>query len=243
MNSRLFWGVTMIISALAGIGVSRVSFTESMRLGSSISVIIFALPSLIALTKWLRLPLSIVTISILSLCAYTFEIGSIKLGFPYGFFTYSSSMAYKLFNTVPWNVPFAWIPVVVGAVSIAKNRSSPFWVQLLISTSILLFFDLLLDPVAVLLHFWTWQVPGQYYTIPLSNFLGWILSGAIGSALLLLFGKKLGIVPAIANRGFGCIVLFWTASAVSLKLVLPVMFGVLLLIIIFWHSRKDCFQK
>jgi uncharacterized membrane protein len=44
--------------------------------------------------------------------------------------------------------------------------------------------DATLDPGAVSQKFWTYRYPGAYYGVPWSNFVGWILSGIVGAAIL-----------------------------------------------------------
>jgi lycopene beta-cyclase len=39
--------------------------------------------------------------------------------------------------------------------------------------------DLFLDPQMVNWSFWVWEQPGQYFGIPLSNYLGWIIVSAL----------------------------------------------------------------
>ena len=221
----------LLLCTAAGFGVSRISFSGSMKIGSSFSIIIFALPAIVALYKWLGLTRALILFIVLSLLAYLFESVSIITGYPYGLFTYNNSMAYKLLDIVPWNVPFAWIPSLIGCVALAKRYSSSFVKQLIIASLLLVLFDLLLDPAAVKLGFWTWQNPGWYYQIPVTNYFGWVFSGAIGSAAVLSFGKKLDEVPVSAVLGFLSILFFWTAAAISLSLVIPVLVGINLIIV------------
>jgi putative membrane protein len=39
--------------------------------------------------------------------------------------------------------------------------------------------DLFLDPQMVSFGFWVWEIPGQYFGIPLSNYVGWIVVSAV----------------------------------------------------------------
>jgi hypothetical protein len=39
--------------------------------------------------------------------------------------------------------------------------------------------DLFLDPQMVAWNFWHWEIPGQYFGIPWSNYLGWVLVSAL----------------------------------------------------------------
>jgi len=234
MPSVIFW----LFCVVAGFGVSKVSFNEVMSLGSSISILFFSLPALYAMKMWLGLSRAFLLFIILSILAYSFEASSILTGFPYGLFSYGNGLAYKFFEIVPWNVPFAWIPAVVGSVAVVRSRFSLVWQQVLVTSGMLLLYDLLLDPAAVALHFWTWHSPGAYYQVPYTNFLGWIFTGAIGSAVVLWFGKKLGALPRVSQVGFMGITLFWVAAAASLSLIVPTVFGLVLVVLLFRSGIK-----
>ena len=56
-------------------------------------------------------------------------------------------------------------------------------VQFVVGAGLLVFADLILDPGAVLMTFWTWNDPGVYYTIPFTNYLGWGFSSIIGGLM------------------------------------------------------------
>ncbi len=45
--------------------------------------------------------------------------------------------------------------------------------------AILVGLDLLLDPAAVALGFWSYAAGGAYYGVPLTNVLGWVLSASV----------------------------------------------------------------
>jgi lycopene beta-cyclase len=51
--------------------------------------------------------------------------------------------------------------------------------KILLSALAFTAWDLFLDPQMVGWDFWRWEVPGQYFGIPLSNYLGWIIVSAL----------------------------------------------------------------
>jgi len=110
------------------------------------------------------------------------EYLAIKTCFPYGCFVYSDLLGYKVLDTVPWTVVFAWSPLVVWIwTAFARFRSQLHpWQFFLLVTVFLVLCDVVLDPGAV--HAWFWLFEGTYwwYNIPWTNFVWWVLSWWLG---------------------------------------------------------------
>ncbi|MBA3770869.1 MAG: isopentenyl-diphosphate Delta-isomerase, partial [Blastocatellia bacterium] len=89
-------------------------------------------------------------------------------------------------------------------------------------------FDLILDPGAVGLGFWKYEGGGEFYGVPISNFLGWLVSGSIGALLLEMFiAWRKPLLPRpiqLASSSF-FIVFFWTALAAFSMMVVPAVIG------------------
>ncbi len=89
--------------------------------------------------------------------------------------------------------------------------------------------DLVLDPGAALLGYWTWAEPGLYDGIPASNYAGWLLTDTLYSALAHLVAQR-GMPVAIATS-FVLIVAFWTGVCLGAGMLIPgaIGFGLLAL--------------
>lgn len=146
---------------------------------SIIPMILLALPAYIDVLR-VSLKKGLILIGILSVYATCIEALSIVTSFPYGSFNYNAQLGYKLFDLVPWAVSFGWVPLVVGAFALSTWIVKGRVLRFVAGASILVFADLILDPGAVLMTFWTWNDPGYYYTIPMTNYLGWAFSSLIG---------------------------------------------------------------
>jgi putative membrane protein len=115
-----------------------------------------------------------------ALFGYFIELIGVHTGWPFGVYTYDSSLGVSLFS-VPLVVPFAWVMMIHPAL-VAARKVAPRWV-FLYGGALLAGWDLFLDPLMVSAGRWTWEVPGAHIPfvpeIPLSNFFGWLLSGCI----------------------------------------------------------------
>jgi putative membrane protein len=141
-----------------------------------------------------------VGIGLLTLYAYVIEYIGTTSGVPYGAFSYGVDLGPMLFGKVPLGLPVFFLPLVVNAYLLCllllgpRARSALIRVPVVVATVLLM--DLVLDPGAVALGFWTYDLaavpldawpydaPGDFYGVPLSNFAGWVLSATVAVATL-----------------------------------------------------------
>ena len=101
------------------------------------------------------------------------EIIGVKTGFPFGDYFYTKRLGIQLAE-VPVCIGFNWILVCLGSMAWGKFISPKFsWA---IALSVLLVFDLLLEPVAIKLGYWVWN----NHNPPIKNYLSWLIIGAVG---------------------------------------------------------------
>jgi putative membrane protein len=203
---------------------------QAMQIGSIVSLVILALLTYRGLRASVRTPRAIGAMLVLGALAIGFEYVSIRYGIPYGFFTYSDALGQKVLGTVPWTVFFGWTPLVIGAVAIADRAVRGRQRQLLFAALLLVVFDLVFDPVAVALGFWAWNTPGPYYGVPFINFVGWFVTGYIGSFVLTR------IVPGMFSKQAMIPFILLLISSIIMTLLLgfttPLYIGIGLLVVL-----------
>lgn len=122
---------------------------------------------------------------IVALFGYFIELLGVHTGWPFGVYSYSSTLGTALFE-VPLVVPFAWVMMVHPAL-VAARRVTTKW-TFIYGGALLAGWDLFLDPLMVSAGRWTWEVTGAHIPfvpdVPLSNFFGWLLAGCAIVALL-----------------------------------------------------------
>lgn len=135
--------------------------------------------------------------------AYTYavEVVGVLTGAPYGEFSYGVELGPMLFGLVPAALPLFFLPLVVNAyllVLLLGARSR--WTRVAGAVGVVVLVDLVLDPGAVALGFWSYAAGGAYYGVPASNFAGWVLSGAVAVTLV-----EASLSPAAVRRRLrGC---------------------------------------
>ena len=130
------------------------------------------------------------TLGLVALVAYAFgiELLGVLTGWPYGAFEYTIELGPMLLGTVPLGLPIFFLPLVLNSyllcLLLLGERADRRAVRLVSVIATVLLVDLVLDPGAVAVGFWTYLDGGFYYGVPLSNYLGWVLSATVSVGLL-----------------------------------------------------------
>lgn len=204
---------------------------------SGLNIVLFAAPAMWATIKWLGWKNGLILLFLLGIYATLIETFAITTGFPYGNFIYSDLLGFRLFNLVPWTVAFAWTPLMLAAYTITARFDFKLWLRIVMIAVFLLMFDMVLDPGAVYMKFWTYSGGGFFYGVPLSNFAGWILSGLIGAGIIeFLIGKFNPILPPPAQMVLSTlfILIFWTMIALWAGLLIAFFIGTGIIIFLSW---------
>ena len=144
-------------------------------------------------TAVMRLPLIVgvlplldrrASIAVLGLAGYTWgiEIIGVATGYPYGGFEYGVQLGPMIFG-VPLALPLFFIPLVLNAYLLAllvfPDLMRRAITRIPLAVAFVIAVDVVLDPAAVALGFWSFEDGGMFYGVPLSNYAGWILSGTV----------------------------------------------------------------
>jgi putative membrane protein len=215
--------------------------------GSYVSTFLIALPSFFALFKYLGARRATLSLLALSAFGYAIETVGVVTGLPYGSFYYGDALGQKLLGLVPYLLPLSYAPLVIGAVAASwSNSSGPdYRFPLIFRSAVLLaLMDGVLDPGAALMGFWVWPEGGAYYGVPLSNYAGWLLSGALAAILLLATGGWATAPPPGLLDGAVLALAFWTGVASFSGLIVPALLGVALLAyLLHRRSRLRSYSK
>ncbi|UCH05292.1 MAG: carotenoid biosynthesis protein, partial [Candidatus Thorarchaeota archaeon] len=193
-----------------------------------------ALPSYYFLVKWLPASRAIIVLLVFSVFPIVIEAIGISTGLPYGGFHYSDEMGFKILGLVPWSVSFAFAPLIIGSAAITNRQIEDARLALPASALLLVMFDLILDPAAVVLNIWVWDVPGPYYGIPISNYTGWFLTGLVAAVLLHLMLMETPMrtvrLPTETAASLLLIISFWTGFSFWTSLIVPAAIGLVMMV-------------
>lgn len=221
---------------------ARFTAVPGAWVGSYLSTVLISLPALFALWRYMGPRRASLSLGTLAGFGLAIETTGTATGLPYGAFFYGDSLGPKLAGHVPYILPVSYVPLVIGAVAACapvRALSCPLdrldrtraavWTGL--AALVLTLLDGVLDPGAAALGFWVWPEGGPYYGVPLSNYAGWLLSGAAACGLLVWLGRWTG-PPRTPPGGLLDSALlalaFWCGVAVFEALWLPAGLGVIL---------------
>ena len=183
----IFWVLTMISLPILGWILGEGYLLRGMSFGvlmQSVAVLLI-LYSAWGFSRTLR------TFAVIAAFSYFAELLGSTTGFPFGKYHYTDLLQPQIAG-VPLLIPLAWLMMLPPSWAIAhiilgktlnheENKGIRRKTFLFLSLSALAFtaWDLFLDPQMVGWGFWVWEIPGQYFGIPLSNYLGWIVVSAL----------------------------------------------------------------
>jgi putative membrane protein len=125
-------------------------------------------------------------IGVLIAYTYAIELVGVATGWPYGGFEYTVDLG-PMLGGVPVALPVFFIPLVMNAyllcLLLLGPRASNGWLRLTTVIAAVVAMDVVLDPGAVALGFWRFDA-GTFYGVPLSNYLGWVLSATVAVVTL-----------------------------------------------------------
>ena len=230
MKIKISLILSLVVAAWFTVNKSSVGYYAII---SSLAIIGFAAPSYVAIYKSKRAQQSIAILIGLYFFAILFETFAIKTGWPYGSFYYGDSIGYRFFNTTPWTVGFAFPPILLLAYYVGQKLHQKKLYLYLVAGITAMLVDMVLDPAATTLKLWTWEKGGQFYGVPLQNFVGWVIAGFIGAIIIHQILKNGRFTNAVGYSGL-LILWFWTWVNIFLGQIIPFLIGIVLSVIFYY---------
>jgi putative membrane protein len=123
---------------------------------------------------------------LISICAELIGTGT---GWPFGNYSYTDFLGYKVLGRVPFTIPMSWFYMgfasyLLGTVLAARRgvKRQTLW-SLALGVWLLTAWDLVLDPAmahpSLRVQFWIWHESGPYFGMPIRNLVGWSLTGLL----------------------------------------------------------------
>ncbi|ELY40241.1 bisanhydrobacterioruberin hydratase [Natronorubrum tibetense] len=145
-------------------------------------------------------------LGLLTAYTYAIEIVGVRTDWPYGAFEYTIQLGPMLLGEVPLALPLFFIPLVLNAylltLLVLEDWSANPFVRVPAAIAAVVAIDLVLDPAAVAIGFWAFVPPGVYYGVPVSNYVGWLLSGTVAVLLVDLAFDRASLLERVRNCEF-----------------------------------------
>ncbi len=125
---------------------------------------------------------------------YGIEVIGVKSGKIFGVYSYGEILGPKIWNT-PLMMGVNWLLLVIGAGNLVDQYLSKLStiIKIGIAASLMLFIDLLIEPIAIQWGMWTWK----NVNVPLQNYIAWWLIAILMFGIYYQFlGKKVNKVAS-----------------------------------------------
>ena len=182
----------------------------------------------------------------LVLFTYTIEFVGLTTGWPYGEFAYLVDLG-PMMAGVPLGLPVFYLPLVfdaylLGLLLLGDRLRRIVLLPVTIATVLLI--DLVLDPGAVAIGFWAYAVEGAYYGIPVSNYVGWLLTGTVTVLLVDLTIDRFRLQHRVRSCPFALddlvsFVLLWGVINLLYLNAVPVLIAIGILVAVLRAGRFD----
>jgi uncharacterized membrane protein len=133
------------------------------------------------------------------------ELTGTTTGYPFGSYSYTTQLGYLIGGRVPFNIPASWFFMLYASLAIcgrllaARDDSASRWRWAVLAAFVLTAWDVSMDPAMVATTHWLWHLPSPdeaslghrvfsapfFYGMPLTNWLGWLLTGTIVARVML----------------------------------------------------------
>ena len=160
-----YWGWKLSGPTYVVLGALAALVHASGRLGRRKAFALFAVGTLISLAA---------------------ELIGTSTGLPFGSYSYTTMLGYRIAGLVPFPIPLSWFYMIYCSLAICGRilpaRDSE-WSKLIWAATgglVLAAWDVSMDPaMSFATAHWIWHVSGSFYGMPWSNWFGWWLTGTI----------------------------------------------------------------
>lgn len=150
------------------------------NVGFTLVFVMFALTHCIAIEGLWR---TAVFFAISAVVSYGMEEIGVRTGVIYGAYHYSNLLGAKL-GDVPVIIPLAWFMMIYPSWMVARallhgvdtHSISGLTAQAVVAAWVMTAWDLAMDPRMAAGGTWVWENGGDYFGVPLRNYVGWLLT-------------------------------------------------------------------
>ncbi len=180
-------------------------YSIGIHYGGQVTVVLGALAGLLFLASCIGTTRAATVFAVSFCLSLTSELLGTGTGLPFGVYGYSELLGYKIGGLVPFNIPTSWFYMLVASLAIcgrllpAKDDSTSRWWWSLVAGIVLTAWDVSMDPAMVKTSHWMWSVPDLsnesafvrfigtpfFFGMPLTNWLGWLLTGILVARAML----------------------------------------------------------
>ncbi len=123
--------------------------------------------------------------ALIAVLGYLVEVAGVLTGDVFGAYTYGKTLGFKILDT-PLMIGINWLMLIYCVHTILENTVWPWWLKVVAGASMMVIYDVIMEPVAISLDMWSWGGGA----IPLQNYVAWFGVSVVFLGILLLTGVK-----------------------------------------------------
>lgn len=133
------------------------------------------------------------------LTGFSIEVVGVNTGFPFGDYVYGRPLGLKVWDT-PLIIGFNWFILFSGILYVIEFTKLSVLIKSLIGAGLMTVSDVVIEPVAIYLDFWSWKnvIP------PSENYIGWFVVSLILFLIYYRFFKSV----IVTQRSFWVVSIF-----------------------------------
>lgn len=214
--------------------------TTALPLASVIGLVLFALPSYVALFRQAGLIRGLLLLGALVLVTLGLEALIVQINFPV-VYSFNNILGYRIFGLVPWVMAFTYPPLFLTAFWLCSKKSEGAKLVIL-STVFSVIGLVVLGAAFTRMTLIDWEPSGPLYDVPPLALVGWTVISAVSCILInAVWGDEDLPRRTLGFSGLG-ILLFWSGVNFGLQQWIAGGIGVALslfvIIIMFIEQRR-----
>ncbi|MBD3377030.1 carotenoid biosynthesis protein [candidate division KSB1 bacterium] len=217
MPEKIKIGLVYFLMAAGGLWHILDLFQTTMRVIAGPLLIILSLLLIFECWQHARIKRNyLIWVTVVIAGGFFAEWIGVNTGILFGSYTYGTTLQPQL-SGVPVAIGFAWLTSASGAIAWSRKitgHREKLWIPSLLAALLMVIFDVIMEPAAVFLNYWTWQ--GGH--VPVNNYLTWFVLGF----LFIILGYRLRatqlVWPGLARHLFLAQILYF--ALVILKQIL-----------------------
>lgn len=203
LHARASWliFVIVILHAVGALGIAIPQTRDAVIALSPVNLVVSAI-ILLSQSCSTRARLS-AAFALIYLIGLAVEILGVQTGLPFGEYAYGNALGPQLLGA-PLVIGVLWF-MLSYAFYIVSQGLGPPWSRVFISSGLMTLMDVLIEPIAVKLHYWAWASD----TVPVANYISWFMISLVMQVLLRnILGKdknKIAFALLVAQAIFFCL--------------------------------------
>ncbi len=122
---------------------------------------------------------TVLVLATIGLSGYIIEVVGVNTHLVFGQYQYGRALGIKIANT-PVLIGLNWLMLTYAGSSLAERMSLPVWLKIIISSLLVLIYDIILERVAPAMDMWYWY----NNVVPLQNYIAWFIIALLFQVLI-----------------------------------------------------------